>query len=99
MQIILKDKIYTAPTQTAMIVRKVIAIQENLKNYERVEDMKVKDLDDLVGLVVEIYANQFTVDDFYNGVNATDLNDVLFSSITGVMHKTSEALDQFPKND
>ena len=89
MQITLNDKIYIAKPAKARVFRQAIAINEKIDFNQ----IKTKDLDELVGFVCSIYGNQFTVDELYDGLDADKLVSTLLNSISEIVNGVSEKLE------
>jgi aspartate ammonia-lyase len=49
------------------------------------------DLDEMVQYVVEVYGNQFTLDDFYDGIDARIMLNVIGEVINFIVNGTIEA--------
>lgn len=64
-----EEKIYVAPFIPARAFRKVL----ELKHYD-LTNLDSEQLDELVGIIVNtIFKNQFTIDEFYDGLPAKEL--------------------------
>jgi len=81
MQIMLNGKTYVANTVKARMFRKALEINEKI-NFS---DLKTKDLDALVDVIVEFYGSKFTRDDLYDGLDADKLIPTLTESINGIV--------------
>jgi hypothetical protein len=92
MQIKLNGKTYIAPPAKARIVRKAIEITEKINFNE----IKTKDLDNLVDYVVELFGRQFTIDDVYDGLDAKLLIPTIMDCIKDVVGEVGAKLDEFP---
>lgn len=92
MQINLAGKTYLAPAPKGRMVRRAFEIVENIN----LANMKVTDLDNLVGYIVELFEKQFSLDDFYDGIEAAELMPTLMDCINLVVGKVGEKLAQFP---
>ncbi|WP_054637183.1 phage tail assembly chaperone G [Thalassobacillus sp. C254] len=64
-----EEKIFTVPFIKARHYRKALEITKavNLNNVSHTE------LDELVGFITDVFDNQFSVDEFYDGVSSSDL--------------------------
>ena len=89
MDVKLNDKTYTTNSVKARIFRKAVEINEK-KNFN---DLKVEDFDELVDFVVELYGNQFTRDEFYDGLESDKLIITLVESITRTISGTTEKME------
>lgn len=92
MQIVLNDKTFIAPSPKARMVRKAIELSETMN----VNDMKVADVDALVGWLVDLYGKQFTIDDVYDGLDAEKLMPTLFDAVDSVVGTMGAKLEQLP---
>lgn len=85
-----EPKIFTAPFVSGRHFRKVNEFDETI-DYANVG---VKEMDTLIGFVCEVFGNQFSVDDFYDGIPAhkviSSITDVFIYIRTG---KTPEELE------
>lgn len=48
-------------------------------------------LDQMVEYVVNVYGDKFTIDEFYDGIDAREMMDVIANSIQGIVNGTIEA--------
>jgi hypothetical protein len=92
MELILGNNTFVAPAPKARMVRKAIEITEGV-NFE---DMKSTDLDNLVSYIVDLFNKQFTIDDIYDNMAASELISTLTNCITGVVRTMGAKLEQFP---
>ncbi len=92
MEISLNNKSYVMPKVKTRMLRKAIEINENID----FNNLKTKDLDGLVDFVVELYGNEFSRDDFYDGLDADKLIETLNSSINGIVGTMGNKLNEFP---
>lgn len=86
-----KEKTFTVPFVKGRMFRRVIEIN---KNYN-LNDVDVETLDTLVEFVIECFNNQFTMDDFYDGIAADKLIDTvldIFEKVAGVAGKSDPNL-------
>lgn len=94
MEIILSDKLFIAPSPKARMVRRAIEISSSVD----FNNITPENLDKLVLFVCELFDNQFTLDDIYDGLEAAALMPTLAGCISGVVNATSDKLNEFPKN-
>lgn len=81
-----KKTIYTADFVPGRVFRQVFEAQRLLgKEF----DMSDEELDQLVMLVVNAYGKQFTVDEFYDGVDARDMMDKITTTITSIISRVT----------
>jgi len=92
MQIILNEKTYISPPAKGRMVRKAIEITEKT-NFE---NLKTTDLDNLVGYVVELFGAQFTIDDVYDGLPATELLPMVMNCLKSVVADIEAKVEEFP---
>jgi hypothetical protein len=85
----MNGKEYTMGEVKARMFRKAIAMTDAID----LEHIKAKDLDDMVGFLVEAYGNQFTLDDVYDGLNSADLMPALTGCITNVVSGVADKLE------
>lgn len=62
---------------SGMIFRNAIQIQKRVQN----DGLEIELLDDLVAFVVNVFGSQFTIDQFYEGVEATKIFDTIMDII------------------
>ena len=91
----LNDKNYAMPTVKAKVLRKALTLNEKMD----FNDLKSKDLDELINFVCELYGNKFSVDDVYEYLDAKDLIPTLINSIQSIVGETANKLNEFPKNE
>lgn len=73
----ISDKTYTMSKVKSRMVRKTLEFNEKL-NFN---NLKTTELDELVGFIVELYENQFSIDDVYDYVEANELIPLLVENI------------------
>lgn len=95
MQIKLNNKQFTMPTVKAKILRQALTFNEKMD----FNNLKAKDLDELINFVCELYGNQFTMDDVYENLDAKELLPTLMNSIECITGETANKLNEFPKNE
>lgn len=78
-----KEKIYTVDFIKARMFRKAIAFSKTM-NFE---DLGEKEIDELVGFVCELFNNQFSIDELYDGLPVNKL----MSTITEAMNSVTGA--------
>lgn len=61
-----KEKRFTIPFVSGLIWRKYIELQDTVENVNK---LTAKELDQFVDLVVEAFKNQFTLEEFYDGIS------------------------------
>jgi hypothetical protein len=76
-----EEKTFTVPFVKARMFRRALEIT---KKYD-LNDVDVETLDVLVSYVVELFNNQFTIDDIYDGVPADKLIPTILDCINKVV--------------
>lgn len=94
MDVVLNDKTYVMPKVKTRMLRKAVEVNEKID----FNNLKTKDLDELVDFVVSLYGNQFTRDEFYDELDADKLIETLNNSINGIVGTMSDKLNEFPNN-
>ena len=61
---VIQESIYTTPFASGRHFRKLMEFDETI-NYT---DMSIEEVDKVVGFVCDVYGNQFTIDEFYDGI-------------------------------
>jgi hypothetical protein len=92
MKLIINGKTYVAPTPKARMVRRAIALTQEI-NFN---DLKPEEFDILVGYVVDIFGKQFTIDDIYDGLDADKLMPTIMKCLTDVAGKIGAKLSELP---
>ncbi|MBS5955143.1 MAG: hypothetical protein KIB53_15150 [Paraclostridium bifermentans] len=94
MDIVLNDRTYVMPKVKTRMLRKAVEVNEKID----FNNLKTKDLDELIDFVVDLYGNQFTRDEFYDELDADKLIETLNSSINGIVGTMTDKLNEFPNN-
>jgi hypothetical protein len=84
-----EEKTFTVPFVKARMFRRALEIT---KKHD-LNDVDVETLDVLVSYVVELFNNQFTIDDVYDGVPADKLISTILdciNSVVGVAGKSGD---------
>lgn len=89
-----KDKEFKINFISAKMLKKTIELQEKAEN----KDLDIDILDELVDYIVEIYGNKFTADEFYEGVDVSDIFPIYHDAVKQVMEKFQSKIELFPKN-
>jgi hypothetical protein len=76
-----EEKTFTVPFVKARMFRRALEIS---KKYD-LNNIDVETLDTLVSYVVELFNNQFTVDEFYDGISADKLTSTIVYCINKVV--------------
>lgn len=78
-----KEKNYTVSFIKARMFRKAIGFTKTMD----FQNLGEKEVDELVGFVCDLFNNQFTLDEFYDGLPV----DKLMSTIVEAMHSVTGA--------
>jgi len=89
-----KDKNYRAGFISARMVRRTIAISQEI-NFENISP---EELDKLMDYVVELFGNQFDRDELYDGLASKDLLPTITKCINEVVGAVGEATAGEEKN-
>ncbi|WP_426453856.1 phage tail assembly chaperone G [Paenibacillus sp. S-38] len=84
-----ETKTFTVPFVSGRMLRKTLEISKNT-NFSNVT---VEVLDELVLFVVDLFKNQFTVDEFYDGIEASKLLQTVMDCIHQVTGQAAKALE------
>lgn len=76
-----EEKVFVADFVPARIFRQAIQAQKILNK----EDITEEDLDLVVSIVVNAFGKQFTLDQFYDGLDARYLLKTITDTITGII--------------
>lgn len=87
-----EKKTYIAPHVKARMVRKALEMSDKIDT----KNMKPESLDEMVGYVVEVYGKQFTIDDFYDGIDSDKMLSTIMDCIRGIVGTMGAKLEQFP---
>ena len=98
MEIILKkdkkDKTYTTGFISARMVRRTIEVSQGVD----FDNISPEELDKLIDYIVELFNNQFTRDDVYDGLQSKDLIPTITKCINEVVGEMSEVTAGEGKN-
>ena len=90
-----KEKVFTLDFISARMLRRTIEISKTV-NFN---DISVEELDTMVGYLVQLYGYQFSVDEVYDGLSATELVPTLVRCIQEVVGELGEVTSGEGKND
>lgn len=93
MKIELNGKTYTSNKVKTRVFRRALEISESV-NFN---NLKVSDLDKLIGFVCELYGNQFSIDELYDGLEADKLISTFSESMNGIIGGVADKLESFPE--
>src|SRR5690625_1336971 len=86
-----EEKIFTTPFVSARFYRKLLEFDKEI-DYSNLE---ANDYDKLIGFVCEVFGNQFTVDEFWDGVESSKLDESILNTFTFVRTgKTKQEVDE-----
>jgi len=89
---IFTEKIYTAPSPKAIVLRNALEIVETIDGA----NLTVRDFDLLVEFTVNLFGKKFTADDIWNGIDANKIGVTLINCINGVVGEMGGKLRQLP---
>ncbi len=89
-----KERIFAAGFISARMLRKTIELSKKI-NFQ---DISADELDIMVGFLTELYSKQFSIDDVYDGLKASELVPTLIQSIQEVVGEVNEATSGDEKN-
>ncbi|MGJ7044651.1 phage tail assembly chaperone G [Thermoanaerobacterium thermosulfurigenes] len=93
MELKLGDRTYVMQNVKARSLRNAIQLTEEID----FNAMKVDDLDKLVNFIVELFNNQFTIDDVYDNLDANELVPTLTACMNSLTGTLNAKLDKMPK--
>lgn len=88
MEIKLDGKTYRTKKIKAAYVRKAFELIEYVG-----EKVDLEKLGKMIDFVIEVYGEQFTADDIYDGLEAEDLYPTLFGTIISLTNGTAQKLE------
>jgi hypothetical protein len=98
MEIILKkdkkDKTYTTDFISARMVRRTIEVSQGVD----FDNITPEELDKLIDYIVELFDNQFTRDDVYDGLSSKELIPAITKCINKVVGEMTEVTAGEGKN-
>ncbi len=89
-----KDKTYTAGFISARMVRRTIEVSKEVT----FDNITPEELDKLMDYIVELFGNQFTRDELYDGLASKDLIPTITRCINEVVGAVGEATTGEGKN-
>lgn len=66
-----EEKTFTCTKVKGILLRKTAAIAKTFDKMS--EELKEEEVDELVDYVIDVFGNQFTRDDYYEGTDITDV--------------------------
>lgn len=92
----IEEEVYAIPHATGAHYRQLLKFDETI-DYS---NMNVEDHDEVVGFVCNVFRNQFTVDEFYEGIPAHETIDTIINVFAFVRTgKTPEQLKEEQEQD
>ena len=89
-----KDKTYTTGFISARMVRRTIEVSQGVD----FDNISPEELDKLIDYIVELFNNQFTIDDVYDGLQSKDLIPTITKCINEVVGEMTEVTAGEGKN-
>lgn len=89
------NKTFTNDFVKARVFRNALKMNEKMRKEGK--EISVETFDEMVGFVVTVFDNQFTIDDFYDGVHAGKLQDEIMRVFNGVLN--AGGLETKPSTD
>ena len=90
-----KDKSFVAGFISARMVRRTVEVAKNI-NYENISP---EELDKLMDYIVELFDNQFTRDEIYDGLSSKSLIPTITKCINEVVGAMDDATGDKEKNE
>lgn len=88
------EKTFVADFISARMLRRTLEISKNV-NFN---DMSAEELDTMVDFIVELFKNQFSRDDVYDGLSSNELIPTITRCITEVVGEVAETTGVNEKN-
>lgn len=89
-----QEKTFMAPFVPTRIVRTVLEMQTRMD----FNNLKPDEMDEMVNLVCQVFRNQFTMDEFYDGLPADEFEETLLSVMNAVSGRTNEVITDVAEN-
>jgi hypothetical protein len=90
-----KDKTFTTNFISARMLRRTIEVAQGV-NFDNISP---EELDKLIDYIVELFDNQFTRDDVYDGLASKDLIPTITKCINEVVGQMAEVTSGEGKNE
>lgn len=68
-----EERTFSAPFIPAKYYRKMLEFDQEIDYF----NMTLEDYDKVVGFVCDVFGNQFTIDEFYEGIASHKLNETI----------------------
>lgn len=85
-----EDKTFTQDFISGRMFRRAIELQKHFKDGGAHLDENT--LDEMAGFVVEAYGKQFSIDEFYDGIQSNKLIAAVTQTINAVVGRSTKAL-------
>jgi hypothetical protein len=85
-----ENKTFTADFISGRMFRRAIEMQKHFR--DGAANLDENTLDEMVGFVVEAYGKQFTIDEFYDGIQSDKLISTITQTINVVVGRSVKAL-------
>lgn len=82
-----QKKPFTQDFISGRMFRKAIEMQKHFK-----DGIDENTLDEMVGFVVDAYGKQFTIDEFYDGIESNKLIETITGTINAIIGRSTKAL-------
>ncbi len=79
-----KEKTYTNDFVKARVFRNALKMNEKMRDEGN--DISVETFDEMIGFVVNVFDNQFTVDEVWDGLEAGKLQDEIMRVFNNVLN-------------
>jgi len=79
-----EDKVFTNDFVKARVFRNALKMNEKMRNEGN--DISVETFDEMIGFVVNVFDNQFTVDEVWDGLEAGKLQDEIMRVFNNVLN-------------
>ncbi|TKI53545.1 hypothetical protein FC756_23245 [Lysinibacillus mangiferihumi] len=79
-----EEKTFTNDFIKARVFRNALKMNEKMRNEGN--EISVETFDEMIGFVVNVFDNQFTVDDVWDGLEAGKLNDEIMRVFNNVLN-------------
>lgn len=81
-----EDKEFISDFIPGRVFREAVKAKSMLQNSDKLTD---EELDKLVMLVVNTYGKQFTVDQFWDGIDARDVMTTIIDTVLGALQRVN----------
>lgn len=85
----IENRVFTVSFISGRMLRRTLEMTEKI-NFENIS---VDELDELIDYVVEVFDDQFTRDEVYDGLDSKDIIEKIRICISAVINGVEEAID------